>query len=91
MLYDMAASSTRINARLGAELSRKLAAVQRRTKQPLTDIVTASLELYCDKALATGGSFAALCDAGFVGCADGPRDLSENYKEELTRGFGSKA
>ena len=31
-----------------------------------------------------------LMEAGFIGCAEGPADLSATYKEELTRSLDEK-
>ena len=85
-------SSTRINARLDSDLARKVEAVQTRTKKSLTEIVHESLERYCDDELRRDrDAFRILESTGFVGCADGPADLSTNYKQELTRSLQRKA
>jgi hypothetical protein len=61
-----------------------VAAVQRRTKKRLTEIVKESLALYCEVVLARPqGTFEALERSGFIGCAVGPVDLSEHYKTDL--------
>jgi hypothetical protein len=81
-----------VNARLDEALARKVAAVQRRSKKSLTFILRESLERYCDAELRTDqGSWAGLARAGFIGCADGPVDLSSGYKGELGRSLGRKA
>jgi hypothetical protein len=88
----MASLPTRINARLEPELARKVAAVQRRTKKGLTDIVKESLELYCEAQLGEKGhAYETLKRVGFIGCADGPSDLSARYKEELSGSLGRKS
>jgi len=38
-----------------------------------------------------GEPLSILKSAGFVGCADGPEDLSSGYKKDLTRSLGRKA
>ena len=38
-----------------------------------------------------GRAAKALVTAGFVGCANGPADLSSSYKEGLARSLGKKA
>jgi len=44
------------------------------------------------EALSEGGEpLAILKSTGFVGCADGPADLSSGYKKDLTRSLGRKA
>ena len=90
MLSDMSAS--RINARLDPGLARKVAAVRRRTGQSVTDIVKQSIEDYCNARLkGSESALDALAATGFVGCAEGPRDLSERYKEDLASSFGRKS
>jgi len=73
----------RINARLDANLARKVDALRKWTGQSATDIVKASLESYYVTVTAKERPAARLAD--FVGCASGPRTLSESYKEELAR------
>jgi hypothetical protein len=78
----------RINARLDPELARKVEVLARRTGQSTTDILKASLEAYYVAVTRDGKPAALLAD--FVGCADGPRDLSEGYKAALTRSLHRK-
>jgi hypothetical protein len=91
-LYDNAMpSECRINARLDKTLARKVSLVQKRTRRSLTMIVKESLMRYCDAELAEGGEpLSILKSANFVGCADGPADLSTGYKKDLGRSFGRK-
>jgi hypothetical protein len=92
MLYDMPPLPTRINARLDRELARKVAAVQRRTKKGLSQIVKESLELYCEARLHDPGHpYEALRASGFIGCAEGPPDLASSYKEELAASLARKS
>lgn len=92
ILYDkQMPSQSRINARLDATLARKVSLVQERTRRSLSLIVQESLTRYCDAELGEGGEpLAILKSAGFVGCADGPEDLSSGYKKHLTRSLGRK-
>ena len=92
MLYDSTmASECRINARLDKTLARKVSLVQKRTRRSLSLIVQQSLTRYCDAELGEGGEpLFILKSAGFVGCADGPEDLSSDYKKALTRSLGRK-
>jgi predicted transcriptional regulator len=79
----------RINARLDPELARKVEALAKRTGQSTTDILKASLEAYY-VAVSRDAKPAALL-ADFVGCAAGPRTLSEDYKRELTKSWHRKS
>ena len=84
-------SQCRINARLDAALARKVGLVQKRTHRSLSQVVQESLTRYCDEELSEGGEpLSILKAAGFVGCADGPADLSSAYKKDLTRSLGRK-
>ena len=85
-------SGCRINARLDEALARKVGLVQKRTHRSLSQVVQESLTRYCDEELSEGGEpLSILKSAGFVGCADGPADLSSDYKKDLTRSLGRKA
>lgn len=85
-------SECRINARLDQALARKVRLVQKRTHRSLSQVVKESLTRYCDEELSEGGEpLAILKSTGFVGCADGPADLSSGYKRDLTRSLGRKA
>ena len=78
----------RINARLDDDLARKVDALRKRTGQSTTDILRASLESYYVTVTRDAGPAAGL--AAFVGCADGPADLSEDYKSKLTAAWNRK-
>jgi hypothetical protein len=85
-------SECRINARLDKTLARKVGLVQKRTRRSLSQVVQESLTRYCAEELSEGGEpLAILRAAGFVGCADGPADLSSAYKKDLSRSLGRKA
>ncbi len=81
----------RINARLSPEVARKVAYLEKRTKKSTTEVVVESIEHYY-AALQEEGAGAArtLEQAGFVGCATGPADLSSSYKSELARSMAGK-
>jgi predicted transcriptional regulator len=90
-MYDMAARSVRINARIAPAVAKKVQALQRRTRKSATEIVTEALELYCDAQLRRPGqALEALQAAGFVGCAEGPTDLSTTYKALLAGSLARK-
>ena len=92
ILYDIdMRSECRINARLDKALARKVSLVQKRTRRSLSQVVKESLTRYCDAELSEGGEpLPILKSAGFVGCADGPADLSSGYKKEITRALDRK-
>jgi hypothetical protein len=81
----------RINARLPVETARKLAYLQGRTGLGTTEIVLRSIERYYTEIQGEVGRPAdVLSEAGFLGCADGPADLSSSYKDELVRSLRAK-
>ncbi len=83
--------ATRINARLPADVARKVAYLERRTKMSTTEIVVTSIERYYDAMTQGEGTAAdALAEAGFIGCAEGPVDLSSSYKAEMGRSLAKK-
>ncbi len=87
-----AAKSARINARLPAEATRKVAYLERRTGKSTTEVVLTSIDNYYAVLTAEEGSAASvLAEAGFVGCAEGPEDLSRSYKTELAVSLGKKS
>jgi hypothetical protein len=86
------AKPSRINARLPAEVARKVAYLERRTNMSTTEVVLASIERYYAAMTEGEGTAAqALAQAGFIGCAEGPADLSSSYKSGQTRSLGKKA
>ena len=93
MLYDMIRSpaTQRINARLDEALARKVDLLRRRTGRTVSQIVQESLARYCDETLGREDDpLSVLKRAGFVGCADGPADLSKTYKHKLAQSLQSK-
>ena len=80
--------TVRINARLDKKLADQVEALRRRTGKTLTQVIEESLQLYC-QSQRTGEVADGL--AGFIGCADGPEDLSVQYKAEFGRSLGRKA
>ena len=79
----------RINARLGEELARKLDYLAERTQKSTSDVVRESIAAYY-RALEESPAPPAEALRDFVGCADGPRDLSSKYKDELGRTLTDK-
>ncbi len=85
------AKLARINARLTAEAARKVSYLERRTGQSTTEVILASIDKYYEAITSEESTTASkLAETGFVGCAEGPRDLSSSYKSDLTRSLGNK-
>ena len=83
--------ASRINARIDDELAARIEALSKRTGKSTSAIVKAALDAYYDRVQAAGKSpKAALQAAGFIGCAEGDRDLSASYKDALTRRLANK-
>ncbi len=86
-----AGGARRINARLSPEVARKVAYLEKRTKKSTSEIVVESIEhFYASLNEAAGATAETLEEAGFVGCATGPSNLSSTYKSELARSVGKK-
>ena len=81
----------RINARLDDELGRKLETLCRVTGLARSEVLREALRRYHAEVTAEHQRPGARIRAtGFVGCGDGPEDLSERYKEHLAEGAASK-
>jgi hypothetical protein len=74
----------RINARLDEERSRKLDYLMHVTGSGVSEILRRAIDVYYHRVRERDDKSAALLTkSGLIGCAEGPEDLSENYKEEL--------
>ena len=73
--------TVRINARLDAELARKLAHLQARTGQSTTELIRASIESHFERV--TGGAGPCVLLDEFVGCSSAGPDLSTTYEVAL--------
>jgi hypothetical protein len=83
-------AAARLNARIDAPLAKKVAALRRATRQTTTDVLRVALERYYDAVAREARPYEILVSGGFVGCADGPVELSSTYKAELSRSLGAK-
>lgn len=84
--------STRINARIDDELSRQLEELRRRSGQTLTEIIEAALRAWTRDQLGARPSAAEVfASTGFIGSAEGPRDLARNAKQLLAESLEKKA
>ena len=81
----------RINARLPPEVAQKVAYLERRRNKSTTQVVLESIEHYYLALTDESGKAAERFEeAGFVGCARGPVDLSSSYKADLARSLEHK-
>jgi hypothetical protein len=82
----------RINARLPPDVARKVSYLERRGRMTTTQVLRESIELYyATVTRETSTAASALEQAGFVGCASGPRDLSSTYKAQLADSLEEKS
>jgi hypothetical protein len=85
-LYDM-----RINARIEPPLAKKLAYLKAKTGETTSTILKRAIEAYYEQqGEGSAAPLVLLTASGFVGCAEGPVNLSTNVKRELTKALGSK-
>lgn len=81
----------RINARLDEDHRRKLEYLMRATGSRVSDILKQAIDvLYARTEQSEGRPEKLLTRARFVGCGDGPEDLSSRYKEELKKTVAPK-
>lgn len=81
----------RINARLDDTTSRKLSYLQKLTGWGVSEIVRKALETYYRHFKNTQAQSAKLlAESGFIGCGEGPENLSETYKQHLVDDMGRK-
>lgn len=86
------AGSARLNARLDPELNEKLEYLKRRTKLGVTEVVKRSIECYYDAVRREASDAQSILEqSGFVGCAEGDRDLSADYKQLLAESLARKS
>ena len=74
----------RINARLEEEDVLKLEALKKLEHHTTTEIIKEAITvLYRQKLVHPQGSIHALLESDFVGCANGPEDGSQTYKQDV--------
>lgn len=73
--------TTRLNARVPEDVARKVKYLRARTAASTTEVIIASLEAYYAQVAREEAPARLLED--LIGCADGPGDLSSNYKALL--------
>lgn len=90
-MSDTTTPPTKISARLDAERGRKLDVLMRTTRQGVSEVIKMALDLYYDQVRTARRPAAEILHAsGFVAGGEGPADLSETYKDELTRSLSEK-
>lgn len=81
----------RINARIEEEQAKKLESLKQTEHMTTTQVVKQALDYYFEhKKLKHKSGIQQLLDSNFIGCAEGPEDLSENYKEYLAQSLEQK-
>lgn len=87
----MPAPQTRINARLDADHRRKLEFLRERTQAGTTELVKRGIDAYYLQVKSEEESARSIFKkTGLIGCAVGPGDLSQRYKELLSTGLANK-
>jgi predicted DNA-binding protein len=82
---------SRLNARLDPDMERKVAYLRRRTGLGTSDVVRAAIDHYYEAIHASGAKARDILEAtGFIASAAGPSDLSDRYKEHLSRTLTGK-
>lgn len=79
---------TRINARIDRALAGKIRTLRARTGRSTTEIVKDSIEAYYTTVVGAEDPRDLLSD--FIGCAEGPPNLSRDYKKILTDSLSRK-
>lgn len=83
--------SLRINARLDKETAPQVHYLTKVTGLNLSDIVKKSIHFFYEQVRSQEAKAAdILMKTGFVGSAEGEKDFSRTYKEQLTRTLGAK-
>ena len=77
--------AARVNARLDEDRAAKLEYLKRATGLAVSDIVKRGIDLAYEEARRpTRSPLEILTATGFIGSGEGPADLSDRYKEELS-------
>lgn len=81
----------RINARLDSERTEKLKQLQLQTHLSASEVVKRAIDLlHRQQADQYQERLDALLSSDFIGCAEGPTDLSTNYKQRLAESLETK-
>ena len=81
----------RVNARLDERRAAKLHQLQSSLRVSASEVVKRALDvLHKEQCEGEGAKTKALLSSNFVGCADGPEDLSSRYKQHFTQALEDK-
>ena len=81
----------RVNARLDDKRAEKLKQLQSLTGQSASDVLKRALDLmYARQVADASDKLDALLSSDFIGCANGPEDLADQYKDHLARDLNAK-
>ena len=81
----------RVNARLDEDRAAKLQRLQLALHANASEVVKRALDvLHKEQCEGRGAKTKALLASDFVGCAEGPEDLSSRYKQDFARALEGK-
>lgn len=81
----------RISARLSNDTAKKLKRIIDKTNSNMSEVIAKAIEFYFSQTLKKEDiNPKTFLHSGFIGCGNGPKDLSENYKKYLTEELGKK-
>ena len=81
----------RVNARLDEARAAKLRQLKSSLRVSASEVVKRALDvLHKEQCEGSGAKTKTLLASDFVGCADGPADLSSRYKQHLTEALEAK-
>lgn len=81
----------RISARITLSASDKLKRIIEATNSNMSETIEKAIDLYFAEAVKRSpGSWKQLEKMGFIGCGEGPADLSTNYKKYFLDGIEKK-
>lgn len=83
--------ATRVNARLDPDAAEKLTYLAQSEQKSVSDIIRIAIDRYYEQARATHAVATGILERnGFIGCADGERNLSTEYKRYLSESLRRK-
>lgn len=86
-----ALKTERISARLSPEAASRLRELARLTDKDISEVIINSIMDQYDRLMSTRSDPLSIFEsAGFIGCAEGPKDLSTSYKKYLNESLRKK-
>lgn len=87
----MSEQPIRVNARFAGEDARRVRLVRKLEKQSTSALLRAAVREYTDKRLKPRKSaYEIMLESGFIGCAEGPADLSTNTRKYMQEALKKK-